>query len=427
MKKKIASALILFVFSLGLVLGALSPTALAVDDEPELDGVIRAAMTVNLESGQTTYELDADKELFPGPTVKLMCAVVAYERLSERLDETVTFTDDMVYGGGFFLRGDSVPIVDIFESLLIRGTNDAAAALATLACGSDKAMVEAMNEKAAELGMSSTTYANVYGLHSASAKTTVRDTMRLAECFYNIRPLCEMASAPSATISLSGEETTIYNRSAFASTYYNTKYRRTDVESYLSGSTAESGACLVCGGRENGLTYITVVMGALADEKSEPNVYTAAGELVDYSYDNFGYVKVLDEGRVFDELPVELSHVSDHVTVCSEDSLSIFCKNGTNTDLRVTFEHTLDLESLTAPIKAGERVGTLTVRFDGETIAELGLYTANSLPKSSLLEFFDTAGAILGNPIVIILLSLSALALLATPFISAIRASHYEE
>ena len=166
---------------------------------------------------------------------------------------------------------------------------------------------------------------------------------------------------------------------------------------------------------------------ACSDEKTEPNVYTAAGELVDYAYDNFGYVEVLPEGRVFDELPVSLSRVSDHVTVCSEESLSIFCKDGTNTDLRVTFEHTLDFESLTAPIRAGERVGTLIVRFDGEIIAERGLYTANSLPKSSLLEFFDTAGDIIGNPIVIILLCLAGLALLASPFISALRASNSEE
>ena len=64
---------------------------------------------------------------------------------------------------------------------------------------------------------------------------------------------------------------------------------------------------------------------------------------------------------------------------------------------------------------------------DGEIIAERGLYTANSLPKSSLLEFFDTAGDIIGNPIVIILLCLAGLALLASPFISALRASNSEE
>lgn len=428
MKKKITSVLILFVFLLGLFAITFTPAVAAVGDEPSFDGVVRSAMTLNLESGVAVYEQEIDREIFPGPTAKLMCAIVAYERLAERFAESVTFTSEMVYsGGGFFLPGDVVPIGDIFEALLIRGTNDASAALAVIAFGSDDAMLEAMNQKAASLKMSSTTYANVHGLHSSLSSTTVRDTMRLAEYFYTLRPLCEIASAPSGSVSLSGDEMPIYNRSAFASTYYNTKYRRTDLESYLFGATAESGACLICGGRENGLTYLTVVMGAPIDEIAEPNVYTVAGELVDYAYDNFGYVEILPEGVVFDELPVSQSSVSDYVTVCSTDNLSIFCKKGTNTDLRVTFEHTLERDSLTAPVRAGERVGTLIVRFDGEVISELGLYTANALPKSTMLEFFDTAGELIGSPVVITLLCLAGAVLLASPFIYAFRASRSEK
>lgn len=96
---------------------------------------------------------------------KIMTAVIAIEH--GKLDEAFTVDEEInkAYGSSVYLKqGQTVTLRDLLYALMLRSGNDAAVEIAKHVSGSQEAFVEAMNQKAAEIGMSNTTFSNPSGL-----------------------------------------------------------------------------------------------------------------------------------------------------------------------------------------------------------------------------------------------------------------------
>ena len=138
-----------------------------------------AAVLMDADMGQVLYEKNGDRQMLIASTTKIMTALVVLEHA--RLTDTITVTNDhMVEGSSMYLKpGEVVTVEELLYGLLLCSGNDAALALADC-CGGLEAFVAAMNDKAAALGMTGTSFANPNGLDDENHYSTARDMAVLA-------------------------------------------------------------------------------------------------------------------------------------------------------------------------------------------------------------------------------------------------------
>ena len=138
-----------------------------------------AAILMDADSGEILFEKDAGRCMRIASTTKIMTALVALEQAEP--DDTVTVTrEHMTEGSSMYLKpGETVRVEELLYGLMLCSGNDAALALADC-CGGLDAFVQAMNEKAAALGMKDTSFANPNGLDDENHYSTARDMAVLA-------------------------------------------------------------------------------------------------------------------------------------------------------------------------------------------------------------------------------------------------------
>lgn len=189
MVKKLCGALLL----LGFVLALLPCRAEAV----QLSAV--SAILMDADSGEILYEKDAARQMRIASTTKLMTALVALERVSLRDTVTVTAAH-MVEGSSMYLKpGETVTVEELLYGLLLCSGNDAALALADC-CGGLDAFVQAMNDKAAALGMMDTSFVNPNGLDGEGHHSTARDMAVLAAHAAQEPTLRRICATKTATV-----------------------------------------------------------------------------------------------------------------------------------------------------------------------------------------------------------------------------------
>lgn len=160
-------------------------------------------------------DLDKDKIAFPASLTKIMTAIVAIERVSD-LSATVMMDADIFEMAAAenasvagFMAGEEVTVLDLLYGTLLTSGVDASLALARYASatdtqpGSEEAFVAFMNEKAAELGLEHTSFANCSGLHNPKHYSTASDMARIFsyalknETFRKIITTSEYKTAPT--------------------------------------------------------------------------------------------------------------------------------------------------------------------------------------------------------------------------------------
>ena len=361
---------------------------------------VGAAYLYNIENKKVIFEQDADKQMYPAASVKIMTAVVAYEALSSRLNETIVITKDMIAGAkGNHIAieaGEHIIVRDLFYAMLLKGANDAAFVLANLSCGSIDDFVAKMNERARSLGMENTLYRNPTGMHDPEMLTTARDTAQAAEAFASHEELVEMSSVSKHVIEQTAHcaARNIYNRNAFVTklnslgaTEYYYKYSR----GMSFGSTEEGGDSFVTMAQKDGLRNICVILGGEEDGDGDViHAFVAARALCEYAVEGFGYIKVLTPDRLVYDMPVSLSEETDRVMLIPDGEIKAFLPYDTNIETDLTYSYALEHESLTAPVPEGQQVGYISVYLGEELLGSTALVTQNEVKLSKFLSLLES-------------------------------------
>lgn len=358
---------------------------------------------------------NADQAVYPATAVKLMTALVTFERIPD-LTQTVTVTSDMIAGvsGTYygFGVGNVVSYEDLFKLMLLRKSNDAAQILAVSCFGSVDACVEAMNQKAASLGMTDTVFTNVSGVHDEAMTTTAADLLPLALSFYSNPTLLEWSGSDS--LRCESLDRTIYNNNYFLSRYYNgtgKSYLYSAVSGMINGSTDESGEVLITSAKVNGYTYLVILLGGETVD-GKPTCYTTTRELLETDSKNFTYMKVLREADSICELPVTLGQGMDYAAVFAAETLEYYLPKDLD-PTKITTDYTLDVKSLEAPVEEGMTVGKIRVYYNGELLGETSLIVRTNIARSGTgyrlsqaTDFISSKGFIRTALIVVALVAL---------------------
>lgn len=361
----------------------------ALIEMPSLDGATSVYL-YNLTQDRVMAEKNADKVIYPASTVKLMTGLVAAEQLSDRLDEQIEVTEEMLKGvTGNNLKiavGEIVTVRDMFYGLLCGGNNDCAAILAHVAAGGIPQFVELMNQKAKELGTKTTNYTNVSGMHSDNMVTTAYDTFLVAEAAYKVELIMEAVTTNKYEMPATNKSKmrSVYNKNYLISRYIDTTYYNGLAQGMNAGFTNQGGYCLVTSAEYNGQSYICVVMGA-EEQNKRIRSYEIASDLIDWAFEAYSEVKVLGESSYLGEITVTLSQDTDHVTIKPAGSLTAFLPSDIDVSKDIELLPKLNAPSLEAPVVEGQVVGFISVKYGDEVLGTVDLITTDKVERSEFL------------------------------------------
>ena len=389
---------------LSLVLAAvmffLFPCAVFADDEvsstpPEIQHAASAYL-YNFENDRVLYEYNSSDRVYPASTVKIMTAIVAFEKYSDNLDAEITVKQSMldeVNGNKIgFQAGEVVTAREMLSCMLVNSANDAAIILANAVAGSTADFVDLMNKKAAEIGAFDTYYTNPTGMHNDAMITTARDTAIISQYAYSVPGLIDMTSTPKYVMPATNlsDYRNIYNRNSMLSNYYNAGYYYTGTLGLNAGATSQGGYSIsaVAQEAENGLTYLAVVLGA-NEEDDGIYSYKNAIALLNWAFAAYSYRTVLSKDKMICELPVNLSSTLDYVTLVPASDITVYLPTSVNLDTEIRYSYNTYEESLDAPVESGQNVGNITVLYGDAILGSCPLVTTSSITRSEFLYFLQ--------------------------------------
>ena len=261
-------------FSLAITLLLCFFAARAMADVP-----VRSALLVNLTTGATLYQKSPDMKIPPASLTKVMTAFLVLDairegRLSMNAKVRVPNVAAAVGGSSMKLRaGETTTVSALLHGMLIASGNDAATALAYKVAGRQDVFVAAMNKKARQLGMKSTTFRNPTGLPAAGQLTTARDMLTLCRAYITRHPEA-----------LRIHRTSAYRHGKRTLTTTNPFLGEPGIDGLKTGFTASSGYNIVVTGRRNGTRLMAIVLGGRSKAKRNQ----AAGTLIRTGFKNPG-------------------------------------------------------------------------------------------------------------------------------------------
>ena len=361
----------------------LPPAGLAapLEDGTPMTLTAPSAILMEADTGAVIFEKNADERRPVASVTKLMTLLLTLEKLDEgviTLEDKITVSPAAAGqpGSQAFLDAYAVyPLKDILKATIIASANDGAAALAEYIAGTEDGFATLMNQRAQEMNLENTHYVNCTGLPADGQYTCARDVAAVSrEVVKHPAYFTYSSTWLDSLTHPSGRVTDLTNTNRLVRFYK-------DCDGLKTGSTSEAKYCLSATAERNGMRLIAVVLGV-------PNSQTRFDEaraMMDYGFANYSRAQVARKGDLVGvQVPVKLG-ARDAVDAALGSGLSLLLRNGQQKQL--SFETHLP-EFLTAPVEAGEPLGTVQVLLAGQPIAELPVVAAQSVRLPGLLEGF---------------------------------------
>ena len=330
----------------------------------------------NADIDKPILEQNADQQRYIASLTKMMTALLFLES-GKDLNAEITIPTSLTQefrdiqnanGSTMNLRiGETVRRIDLLYGLLVASANDAASVIASdVADGDLTAFVARMNQRAKELGCTSTSFTCVHGLYDYGNVSTAHDLALIASACAANETYMKVANTLSYTLpatNLHQNERTISSTNLMLNPEY--AYYRDYIRGMKTGFTTLAGRCYVTFAQKDGHTYGLVVLGSDLD-----NIYKEASEILDWAFASFADRQLIDTETVLTTAPLNKCRTDSEVELYAAAPLSGYG----HADDKVTC--TFDLpENLSATVRSGAVLGTATVFLDGYEVGTVDLVT----------------------------------------------------
>ncbi len=322
-------------------------------------------------NGRVLWARSANAKRSMASITKIMTAVVALEDNKGKLDRKVVVPAVALSAGestAELKAGDKVTIRRLLEDTLVKSGNDAATALAVTTSGNQKAFVARMNAKAKELGLTRTRFKNPHGLDQSGHYTSARDIEVLSR--YAMRDPEFRRIVKMKYIRIGKTNRRVHNSNLLIGSYAGANGVKT-------GWTDGAGYSVAASAKRGDNELFAVVLGT----ESEQARFTEARNLLDWGFAHYRRQQLATKGTVVAKTAVrDYIDVSIPASVSEDASASVI-------DVQGAIKRTVTVDSsVTAPIEAGDRVGSVTYTQGGRTIATVPVVATESVRAPTLLE-----------------------------------------
>lgn len=368
--KKMISLLLLSI----MLTGCLSVSTLAVN-ESELEIKAKAAVLMDVSTGQVLYSFNENERLYPASVTKIMPLLLFMEALDGgkiSLEDVVTTSPVAAGKGGsqiWLKEGEQMTVDELLRATAIGSANDACTALGEHIAGSETGFVKMMNDRAKELGMANTNFVNCSGLDDDTTEhlTTAYDIALMS------RELLKHERIKTYTTvwmdSLRGGETQLVNTNKLVRFYSGTTGLKT-------GTTSKAGHCLSASAERDGLHLIAVVMGA----GNSTDRFEGAKAMLNWGFANYETVTPEIDSSLFSQVEV-LRGVQESIRPVITGVEPVTLKAGEKA--RLETEITLS-ENVEAPVEKNQTLGSVSLKIDGKEIARYSLVSDIYIEKTNL-------------------------------------------
>lgn len=351
-------------------------------DAPSVDA--KAWILVDADTGYVIAEQNADETLPPASLAKMMTTYITSKEIAEnrlKEDDLVVISDNAWELGGaktdgstmFLSPRSKVPVIDLMRGVIIQSGNDAAISLAEHISGGETAFSDNMNFQAELMGMTNTYYMNATGLPAEGMVTSARDLTILAKAIINEHP----------------DYYSIYSEKYFSHNNINQPnrnrllWRDSSIDGLKTGHTKEAGYCLVASSKRRGMRLISAVLGA----KSDDSRARESQKLFSYGFRHFETKKIYSAGELIKENAALWYGEEDFLNLTVENDITLTYPKGEKKNLSAQI--TVDNE-ISAPITAGQVLGSLEVTLDGKIMTQVSLVAEKDIAEAGFFSrFFD--------------------------------------
>lgn len=331
----------------------------SVDLAPEA----KAAYVIENTTGNVVYAKNETEKLYPASMTKMMGLLLIYEALNNgklTWEDQVTTSEYAASMGGsqvFLEPQETMSVTDMVKSICIASANDAMVAMGEKLGGSNDNFIKMMNDKANELGLSNTHFANATGLHDPEHYTCAKDMSIIARALVKEggEELLKITSTYDAYIR---EETDkkfwLVNTNKLLKQY-------PGVDGLKTGFTSEALSCITVTAKQQDLRLIAVVMGAPSSKVR--NAYIK--QMLDFGFAQYAQGLLYEKGTVLKEHALENGKPDRVNLVTMQDLVYVFEKGKEPQEEAKE----IVIEKSAPPYVAGEAIGHVKITMsDGYTM-----------------------------------------------------------
>jgi serine-type D-Ala-D-Ala carboxypeptidase (penicillin-binding protein 5/6) len=346
-----------------------------------------SAVLIEQKSGRILYEKDAHTKRRIASITKIMTAKLAIE--SGKMNQYVKVSEQATHaeGSSVYLKpGEKIKLKDLVYGLMLRSGNDTAVAIAEYVGGSVEGFAFLMNQKAKEIGMLNTHFANPHGLddHENHYSTA-----------YDMAVLMRYAMQDKTFKKISG--TKVYraaNPTEDWDRVWKNKNRLLTKYKYTTGGktgyTKRAKRTLVTSATKGDMSLIAVTLNGPDDWNDHISMYESG-------FKGFDMAEILSKGKIDG---VNNKYYKNHLYV---KKTIVYPVTSEEMDLfSIKYKLNKTIKKFDDDKKNGEVVGKAAVYLDGRVVDETPIYYQN-VPESkkglldSIREIFLTIIGVQSN------------------------------
>jgi len=347
----------------------------------------RTAILVDFHSDEVLFELEPDAQIYPASMTKIMTSIVAFDLLKKNkisledkfvVSENAWRLSQSGYSSMFIMINDEVSVENLLKGIIIASGNDACVALAEGIAGSEENFAQMMNEKAGEIGMTSTNFTNASGINDPDNVSTVRDIALMSK--YLIKNYPEFYK-------LFKEKTFTWDRTGGDPIKQGNRnpllYKNVGVDGVKTGYLAVEKYSLASSMKKNDRRIIAVASGfETKNFRSRESL-----KLLNWGFRNTNTFEISKNKKSTFEINTWLGKKNTINTFTKEDYHVTINKK----DIRHLSVFLNYSGPVKAPIQKGEKVAELTIKKKDETLKILPLYAAEDLKKVNFFKSLMTS------------------------------------
>lgn len=348
------------------------------EDSLNLDS--ESAILIDEVSGKVLYEKNPDAKLPMASMTKIMSMLLIMEKIESgalKYDDKVIISKNASGMGGsqvFLQEGEEYKVEALLKCIAVSSANDAVVAMAEKISGSVESFVNLMNEKAKELGLANTKFANPHGLDAENHYSSARDMSKLARELLKHKDILKFTSIYEDYLTKpDGSQVWLVNTNRLVRFY-------DGVDGLKTGYTTEAGYCLTATAKKNDLRLISVVMKSSSGDARSKDTAT----LLTYGFNSYKNHVIYESNKELGEVNIEGG---------KKDKVKVYLKDNASVLLGVTenpkeYSFNIKVDTIKAPIKKDAIVGTAEIiDNEGNIIAEKDVIIKEDIKKASFLDY----------------------------------------
>lgn len=396
--------------------------AKAVSFDIDFETNCKSIYLENLDTGTVIFEKNAAARSYPASTTKIMTYIITAEKVKDFNSTYITVKQNVLNkldGTGSSVAGlkggEKLTVYQLLCCLMIPSGNDAAMILADyIGEGNIQKFVDMMNEKAQEIGCTGTHFSNPHGLNDPNHYTNVRDMAKITKYALTMPKFSEISD--TAVSDCLGEDRYLITTNYMIDPVRGGDYYYEYAKGIKTGSTGnDSGYCLVSTASKDGYTYLCVAYGAPYEDENGESYDNGAmidsKNLYEWAFDHLSIKNIMNKNEIIKEVDIKYAWNKDKLHLVPAQSYSTLLPDDVDLDSIDRIYH-ID-EEIAAPVRQGDKLGTVTLSYANQNIASIDIVASESVDRSDWLVFLESIQIMLSSTWFIILVTVMILLIIA--------------